>query len=123
MRKRVLSLTIIITLLGGAFSVSAADATSANGNMPVCCKRARSAGVAAEVSVARLCCKLNCSEPGSGGSTNASNFSSNQGTISATAIIPTPSHLSQIARRNLHARVDYSHASSPRYIQHLALLI
>ena len=123
MLKRALSLVVIIVLVSGVVGASADEGSWAEGNMPLCCKKARSTGDAPEVSMARLCCKLNCSEPGNGGSSNASNLSRNQGTTAATAIIPTPTHFSKLAIRNLHAQLKHSHRSNPKYIQHLALLI
>ena len=118
---RGLSLAIIIALVGVVAGASANDGSWVEGNMPLCCKKARSATKAPEVSMARLCCKLNCSEPGSGGSSNASNLSRNQGTTLATAIIPTATQFSRFAFRNLPTQVNHSH--DPKYIQHLALLI
>ena len=123
MIKRALSLAAIIALLGGAVGASAADGSWVERNMPLCCKKARSAANAPEVSMARLCCKLNCSEPGSGGSSTASSLSRNQGTNSATAIIPTPTQFSRFAIRDHYPHTNDSHESNPKYIQHLALLI
>lgn len=123
MLKRALSLAILIALVGGAVGASAADGSWVEGNMPVCCKKARSVANASEVSMARLCCKLNCSEPGSGGSSNASSLSRNRGTNSATAIIPTPAQFSGFAIRDHYPQANHSHNSNPKYIQHLALLI
>ena len=123
MLKRALSFTIIIVLLGGAVGASADDGSWVEGNMPICCKKARSVTNAPEVSMARLCCKLNCSEPGSGGSSNASNLMRNQGTTSAAAIIPTPAQFSRFAIRDHYPQANHSHNSNPKYIQHLALLI
>jgi hypothetical protein len=122
MLKRALSLAAIIALLGGAAGATADDGSWVQANMPLCCKKARSVANAPEVSMARLCCKLNCSEPGSG-SSNASSLSRSQGANSATAIIPTPAHFSRFAIRNLYAQANHSHDSNPKYIQHLALLI
>ena len=90
MLKRVLSLAVVIALVGGAIGASAADGSWAEGNMPLCCKKARLAANAPEVSMARLCCKLNCSESGSGGSNSASNLSRNHGASLAIAIIQNP---------------------------------
>src|SRR6476659_7522069 len=123
MLRRVFSFTVIIVLLGGAIGASAIEASPAQGNMPLCCKRASSTANAPETSIARLCCKLNCSEPGSSGSNTTSNFSRNQGIALATAIIPTPAHLSSFANRNLPAQTNHAHNSYPKYLQHLALLI
>jgi len=123
MLKRALSLAIVIALVGGAVSASAEDGSWVKGNMPLCCKKARSVANAPGVSMARLCCKLNCSEPGSGGSSNASNLSRNQGANSVTAIIPFPAQFSRFAFRNHDSQPNRSHESNPKYIQHLALLI
>lgn len=120
--KRALSLAVIIAIVGGAVSARADDGSWVEGNMPLCCKKARSAANAPENSMARLCCKLNCSESGSNGSSSASNLSRNQGPTSGTAIIPTPTHFARFALRS-HAAAGCSHESSPKYIQHLALLI
>ena len=122
MLKRALSLVVIIALGGGVFGAGAYDGSGAEANMPLCCKKARSAANAPEVSIARLCCKLNCAEPGSGGLTNASSVA-NQGTSLARAIVPTPACFSGFALRNVHTHEIHSHKSNPRYIQHLALLI
>ena len=92
-------------------------------NMPDCCKKAQSAGNTAEVSMARLCCNLNCSEPGSGGSGNASTFSSQQGSVPMVAVVPnaTPVHPIRFSFR--YSRANTPHDANPKYIQHLALLI
>ena len=123
MLKRALSLAAIIALLGGAVGASADDGSGVGRNMSLCCKKARSVANAPEVSMARLCCKLNCSEPGSGGLSTASSLSRNQGTNSATAIIPTPTRFSGYAVRNHDPQANHSHKFNPKYIQHLALLI
>ena len=109
MLKRGLSLAAIIVLLGGAVGASADDGSWVERNMPLCCKKARSTAHAPEVSMARLCCKLNCSEPGSGGSSNASSLSRNQATNSPTAIIPTPAQFSRFAIRNHYPQANHSH--------------
>ena len=123
MRKRVLSFSIIVTLIGGVFGISAAEGSSLNANMPLCCRKARSSGNTAEASVARLCCKLNCSEPASGGSTSSSNSSGNNSSIPVAEIVPTPAHFPRFAIRNLPRDASHSSAANPKYIQHLALLI
>ena len=121
MKKRAQCLIMIIALLSGALGVSAHEDSAAN--MPPCCKTARSNNDAPQVSMARLCCKLNCSEPGSGGSSNASNLSRSQGTSQATAIIPSPTQLSSFVFPSFRESTNHSHKFKPKYIQHLALLI
>jgi hypothetical protein len=123
MLKRAFSFSIIVAVLGGTVGASAHDESWAAASMPLCCKTARSNDGAARVSMARLCCKLNCSEPGSGGSTSGSNLSRNQNTNSATALILTPSQFSTFSIRDRAAQTNHPHNSNPKYIQHLALLI
>ncbi|HET6976052.1 MAG TPA: hypothetical protein VFI24_07005 [Pyrinomonadaceae bacterium] len=123
MRKRVICLLIVIILAGGTVGASAADGSWAEGNMPACCKKAKSTGKAPEVSMARLCCKLNCSEPNTGGSSSVTNFLRNQGTTSIITIVPSPTPFSPLAFRDLDAHLNHSRESNPKYIQHLALLI
>jgi len=123
MRKRGVCLIIIMILIGGTVGVSAADGSWAAGNMPACCKKAKATGTAPEVSMARICCKLNCSEPGSSGSNGASNLSRNQGTTSTTAIVPVATNFSRAALRSLQSQLSQSRNSNPKYIKHLALLI
>src|ERR1043165_6354432 len=51
--------------------------------LPDCCKKARSNEPGA--SIARVCCNLNCSEPGSTGNGGSSSFSPQQSTTANTA--------------------------------------
>src|SRR5919205_1569731 len=114
MLRRALSLAVLIALMGGAIGASADDGSLAERNMPLCCKKARLAASVPQVSMARLCCKLNCSEPGSGGLTNASSLSRNQKTTLATAIVPTPIHIARF--RNAPTQFNHSYESNPKYI-------
>jgi len=72
--------------------------------------------------MARLCCNLNCSEPGSGDSNSSSSFSPQPGITPIAVVIPNSAQL------NYHELARLAHSphltdSSPKYIQHLALLI
>jgi hypothetical protein len=91
-------------------------------NMPDCCKKAHSTSNAPEVSMARLCCNLNCSEPGSGGTNNSSGISP-QGTTPSPAIIPSAAPFKDFTLLSRYAHTSTPHDSGPKYIQHLALLI
>jgi hypothetical protein len=89
-------------------------------NLPDCCKKARSHGP--EASMARLCCNLNCSEPGSTGS-SSSRFSMQQLSSADTAVILNAAQFSfrivfPRPPQQLHVR-----ESNPKYITHIALLI
>jgi hypothetical protein len=124
MRKWLTALTLVAAMLGGVVGVGAheQEGSCPMTNMPDCCKKAQSAGNTAEVSMARLCCNLNCSEPGSSG-TSSSNVSPQQGTLPITAIMPGAAPFNGITLSGGYAQPSSPHDSSPKYIQHLALLI
>jgi hypothetical protein len=123
MRKRFLSSILILAIVGAAIGVSAhADEGSCPmANMPDCCKKAQSASNTPEVSMARVCCNLNCSEPRSGGSSTSS-FSRQEDTVLSAASIPA-TVVNRFQFPNHYSRANNLHSSNPKYIQHLALLI
>ena len=123
MRKWLTAFTLIAAMLGGAVSVGAheGEGSCPMTNMPDCCKKAHSSGNSSEVSMARLCCNLNCSEPGSGGSNSSSSFSSQPGVTLVAAVMPNAAPFSEPFGR--YAKSPHPNDSSPKYIQHLALLI
>jgi len=123
MRTWFTALTLVAAMLGGAVGVGAHQGESQMANMPDCCKKAQSASNTPQVSTARLCCNLNCSEPGSGGSSTSSSLSPPQGTTPNTAIIPSAARFNDVALLGRYAQTPGPHDSSPKYIQHLALLI
>ena len=92
-------------------------------NMPDCCKKAHSSSNTPEVSLARLCCNLNCSEPGSGGSSTSSSFSPQPLTIPIAAVIPNALAFDQNKLSGRYVKSPHPNDSNPKYIQHLALLI
>jgi hypothetical protein len=124
MRKWFISSLLIIALANAAISVSAhADEGSCPmANMPDCCKKAQSANNTPEVSMARLCCNLNCSEPGSGGSSVSSNFSRQQGAVPNSPVVAAAPLFNRIHFRDTYSQAG-PHDSNPKYIRHLALLI
>jgi hypothetical protein len=124
MRKWVTSSFLVLALLGGAVGVGAhqSEGSCPMSNLPDCCKKAQSASNTPEVSMARLCCNLNCSEPGSGGSNISSSFSAPQGIAPGSAVMPSALVLNSKPTWNYRQSSEPS-ASSPKYIQHLALLI
>jgi hypothetical protein len=124
MRKWLTAFFLVSALLS---SVAGAGAHGNQGscpmsNLPDCCKKAQSASNSPEVSMARLCCNLNCSEPGSGGSGTSSSFSSPQGQTHVSVVVPGALILNYQPTANCRQSFQ-SFDSNPRYIQHLALLI
>jgi hypothetical protein len=92
-------------------------------NMPDCCKKAHLAGNSSEVSVARLCCNLNCSEPGSSGTNTSSSFSPQPGVAPNSAVMPRVSPFNGSTLSGRSTQSPDPNDSSPKYIQHLAFLI
>jgi hypothetical protein len=89
--------------------------------LPDCCKKARSHGP--EASIARLCCNLNCSEPGSTGNSNSSSFSAQQGAAPNLPVAPGVAQFDFRIVLPRHSQQIHLTDSSPKYITHLALLI
>src|SRR3954469_25914913 len=89
MRRWFTAFGLFIALVNGGIGVSAheREASCPWVNLPDCCKKAQSASNTAEGSMARLCCNLNCSEPGSSGS-NASSFSPQPGVAPNVMLMP-----------------------------------
>jgi hypothetical protein len=125
MRKWLTALTLLAAMVGGAIGVGAHEGEGACPitNMPDCCKKAQSPGNSSEASMARLCCNLNCSEPGSSGSNTSSSFSPQQGIAPNAAVVPNAAPFSNAAQLSGYSQSFLANDSSPKYIQHLALLI
>ena len=123
MRERLLPLGLIAAMLVSVVGVGAHEheGTCPLTKLPDCCKKAKLGANATEVSKARLCCNFNCSEPGSGGSNASSSFSPQQSVAPMGLVLPNSLPSSNVAfSSHQPARPNYS---SPKYIQHLALLI
>jgi hypothetical protein len=123
MRKWVTAFLLVVALLGGAIGVGAHDGEGSMANMPDCCKKAQSSSDSPQVSMARLCCNLNCSEPGSGGSSSSFSFSTQQPVTPHSAVLPSAPPFSNICSLDRYSGSAHPHDSNPKYIQHLALLI
>jgi hypothetical protein len=125
MRQWLTSVILAVAMLG---SITGAGVHGSEGSCPIsklpdCCKKAKSASGAPEVAMARLCCNLNCSEPGSSGSNGSSGISP-QPVIAPDKVELTgarPFNALLMPRWQIQDR--RSHDSKPKYIQHLALLI
>jgi hypothetical protein len=124
MRKWFTTLVLIAAIVGGVVGAGAhqGEGSCPLGNVPDCCRKARSSSKAPEVAMARLCCNLNCSEPGNSGESISLRFSSPQGSTPLPAEIPRPMMLEPVPL-NRQRQSSNLPDSNPKYIQHLALLI
>jgi hypothetical protein len=122
MRKWLTAFLLVVSILGGAIGVGAHEGEGSMAGMPDCCKKAQSASGGPQVSIARLCCNLNCSEPGSSESSSSS-FSPQQPVTLNSAVLPTASPFRNICSLGGYSQASHPNDSKPKYIQHLALLI
>src|SRR5882672_2667186 len=129
MVTRLASLALVLVIGGSVFAGIPLHSNEQECSMPSmagmdCCeKAAQSESLAPEVSTARLCCALNCSQSGTTGSTG-----SQLPRPSSQAIAIHPSSAQPLVG-TLHLSLRSSRAdspppySNPAYIRHLALLI
>jgi hypothetical protein len=123
MRNWFTAFLLVAAMVGSAIGAGAHGGEGSMANMPDCCKKAQSASNTPGISMARLCCNLNCSEPGSGGSSSSSSFSAQQSITLNGAVIPSAAPFSNVAPLGRYSGSSHLHDSNPKYIQHLALLI
>ena len=124
MRKLLTGLVMIASLVAGTVGAGAhqQEGSCPMSTLPDCCKRAQSNLHTPEVSMARLCCNLNCSEPGSSGTNSSSSRSQTFDTVLHHEITTADGvyYASLIVENH---RFPRHRDSKPKYIQHLALLI
>lgn len=130
MRAQITSLVVLLILTGGAVSGVPLHSNEQECSMPEmagmdCCKKAAQAeSLTPEVTTARLCCALNCSQSGTTGSTESQ--VPRPSTSLAVAIYPASVQplvgAPQLALRSSWADSPPPY-SNPAYIRHLALLI
>src|SRR6185295_15844885 len=122
MRKRFTCLVLVIGMACSAVSTGAhaGEGSCPMANMPDCCKKAQSADGTPAISMARLCCNLNCSEPGSSGANSLSSFANQQGSVANAAIIPSAALFHRLQFSPKTSLTTHLHDQSPKYIQHLA---
>jgi hypothetical protein len=123
MRKWLTAFILVAAMFGGMVGVGAHEAEGSMANIPDCCKKAQLASNAPQVALARLCCNMNCSEPGSSGSNASSSLSPQPGITPNGAGTPTAAAFTDLAHFSRYAQSPRRQDSSPKYIQHLALLI
>jgi hypothetical protein len=114
-------LTIVMLIAAVGAGAHQQEGSCPMSNLPDCCKKARSHGP--EAAMARLCCNLNCSEPGSTGNSNSSSFSAQQGAAPNLPVVPGVAQFDLRIVLHRHSQQVHVSDSNPKYITHLALLI
>src|ERR1041385_4375352 len=123
MRNWLAVFILVFAMCGGVVGVGAHEGEGLMANMPDCCKKAQSASSAPQIAMARLCCNLNCSEPGSSGSNASSSFSPQPGIAPNGAGMPAIAAFNGTTQLSRYMPSLHPNDSNPKYIQHLALLI
>lgn len=121
MREKCLPLAVVLTMLFAVVGVGAHQHEGPMAKLPACCKKARSNEPGA--SMARVCCNLNCSEPGSTGNTASSSSSVQLSTTASAGVAPNVAPFNSKVVFTPHFQRLNSDDSNPKYIKHLALLI
>ena len=124
MRQGVIIFLLLAEVLSSAIGAPAHEPENSCPipNLPACCKKAQSRQDSSSASIAKLCCKLNCGESGTTGSSSSTGFSSQPGaTVDSGSLPLTTSEMQDFDRRFHTPRVSLD--SHPKYIRHLALLI
>src|ERR1044072_1427535 len=102
MRQGLIIVLLLLAVLSGAIGTVAheADNSCPIPNLPACCKKAQSRENSPVASISKLCCKLNCGESGTTGSSASTGFSSQPGTTVDCGSWPlTISELHNFAQR------------------------
>jgi hypothetical protein len=116
------ALVLVIALAGSALAGFPLHSGEHQSEMMSCCKEARAQDYTPSAAAARLCCAVNCSQPGPTAPTS---------TVRNSPLTIVPLHPANIQSPlivpgiNLRLRWTQVHStdSQPTYIRHLALLI
>jgi hypothetical protein len=88
-----------------------------------CCAKAQMKGDKPEVQAARVCCALNCSEPGTTTPTGSFKISPQFAVVLNSLLVPCISPLPNPGPARSFSPPGYRQNLDPAYIRHLALLI
>jgi len=126
-RRWLTTLILIAAMLGGALAGvhnNVGEHSCPMVSIGDCCATAHKQDQGPQVSAARLCCALNCTEPGTTVPTGAFNLSSQLSAMLYAGVVPPA--VIPTTHPSLPRPYPASHQppeSQPAYIRHLALLI
>jgi hypothetical protein len=126
MRKRLTALSLLLLMTGSTLAgvpMHSGERECHMAGMMDCCAKARMKGNKPEVRAARLCCALNCTEPGT--TTPAASFklSPQLAVVLGSVLVPRTTSLQSPDPAQPSLPHGYRQNSNPAYIRHLALLI
>lgn len=126
MRKWLTALFLLVAMTGGALAgvpMHSGEKECPMGGMMDCCAKAQMNSDEPEVRAARLCCSLNCNEPGTTGPSSSFCLSPQLAvSLDSVSVPPSPS-LNLFVKSRFLWPPGYRENSNPAYLRHLALLI
>lgn len=122
MTKRIASLTLVLMLGGSVLAGVPMHSGSSESGMMDCCKKALEQNDSPHVAAARLCCAMNCNEPGSTSGNTSQSYSQTASEPSPMIVAALPATSLSKQLRARYERLSAS-PSQPTYILNLALLI
>lgn len=122
MIKRIASLTLVLMLGGSVLAGVPIHSGSSESGMMDCCKKALKQNDSPSIAAARLCCAMNCNEPGSTSGNTSQTFSQTGSEPSPIIVAALPATSLSKQLRASYERQSAS-PSQPTYILNLALLI
>ena len=125
MRKRLTALFLLLLMTGVAAGVPmhSGEKECPMAGMMDCCAKARMKVNRPEVRAARLCCALNCIEPGTTPPAPSFTFSPQLAVVLDDVLAIRNPSLQSPAPARSSSPPGYRRDSNPAYIRHLALLI
>jgi hypothetical protein len=119
---KLINVTLILAVAASVAAGMPLHSSSEESGMMDCCKKALEQNNSPSVTAARLCCAMNCNEPGPTSGNSSQSFSQagvQPGIWIVVALPPVPVHKSL---RPYHASESLARAK-PSYLLNLALLI
>ena len=126
MAKWGISFILVMTLAGSALAgvpMQSGEKSCPLMGMADCCKKAQSQDATPQVYAARLCCSLNCSLPGTTGSTGIEPKTPSPALALHNAPHTPASYVATMRGAMANSSPERNQHSPPIYLQHLALLI
>jgi hypothetical protein len=117
------SLFMVVALAGSALAGFPMHAGEGTPGMDDCCKAARAQDDSPATLSAKLCCAVNCSEPGPTAPTGSGNISPLRINVLHSAVTQSQTFTPIFHSRFSSTQGYLQDASPPPYIRHLALLI
>jgi hypothetical protein len=126
MRKWLTAFFLLAVMTGGAVTgmpLHSGEKECPMAGMTDCCAKAQMKGDKPEVQAARVCCALNCNEPGTTTPTGSFKISPQLAVALSSLLVPRISPLPNPGPARSFSPPGYRQHSDPAYIRNLALLI